>query len=131
MAGQSYSKEQQLARTGKRYHRKVASPKRWAQIADAKQGPCRVCGAAPPNELHHLVPRAIGGDDRNANIVPLCRDCHRLVTDRDPQACAALRSNLLTTHSRKAEDGDEYAYAVETLGEARFDERYPVKWERP
>lgn len=121
MSGQPFSKETQLARKERRYTRKVASPKRWAAIADAKQGPCKVCGAAPPNELHHLVPRGIGGSDTEANIVALCRDCHEGVTRYDKAFCAALRRNLTDA---------EYAYANETLGEARFESRYPVKYEK-
>ena len=121
MAGQPFSKEQQLARKERRYTRKVASPKRWAAIADAKQSHCRVCNAAPPNELHHLVPRGIGGSDTESNIVPLCEGCHRAVTGSDKAACAALRRSLTDA---------EYAYCVETLGEARFESRYPVEYRR-
>ena len=74
------------------------------------------------NELHHIVPRAIGGSDTEANIVPLCADDHRRVTDHDREACAALRRSLTDA---------EYAYAVEKLGEARFEARYPVEYRRP
>jgi hypothetical protein len=116
-----YTKEMQLARAERRYTRKVASPKRWAAIADAKQGPCRVCNAPPPNELHHLVPRAIGGSDTESCIAPLCRDCHALVSAGDKAACAALRRSLTDA---------EYAYCVETLGEARFESRFPVDWKK-
>lgn len=70
---QPFSKETQLARQTKRYHRKVASPKRWEGIAAAKQGPCRVCGKAAPNELHHLIPRSQGGSDTESNMVPMCK----------------------------------------------------------
>lgn len=122
MSGEPYPKTQQLARKERRYTRKVASPKRWAAIADAKQGPCRVTNEPPPNELHHLVPRAIGGSDTESNIVPLSAEAHRLVTAGDKAACAALRRSL---------SDDEYSYAVETLGEARFEARYPVTWEKP
>lgn len=123
MAGDPFPKEQQLRRGVRKYTRKVASPKRWQQIADAKQGPCRVCGGHGfgANELHHVVPRAIGGSDTEANIVPLCHDCHERVTRRDRTACAALRRSFTDA---------EYAYVVEKLGEARFEDRYPVRWER-
>jgi 5-methylcytosine-specific restriction endonuclease McrA len=117
-----FTKEQQLARGERRYTRKVAGPKRWQAIIDAKQGPCRACGdhACGPIEFHHLVPRAIGGGDTESNIVPLGQECHRLVTVRDKEACRNLRLSLTDA---------EYAYAVDTLGEARFDSRYPVEWE--
>lgn len=114
-----FSKEQQLARGERRHHRRVASKGTWQRIIDAKNGPCRCCYTEGPVEFHHLVPRAIGGSDVEANIVPLCQVCHRLITERDARFCALLRANLTDA---------EYAYAVETLGEARFEVRYPVDW---
>ena len=114
-----YSKEQQLARGARRHHRRVASPGRWQRIIDAKNGPCRCCYSTGPVEFHHLVSRGIGGSDTENNIVPLCSDCHRLVTGRDKRFCALLRANLTDA---------EYAYLVETLGEARTEARYPVDY---
>ena len=62
----------------------VASKAEWQAIADAKQGPCRICRRVESNgsvhstiELHHLVRRSQGGDDVADNIVPLCGACHR------------------------------------------------------
>lgn len=121
MAGEPFSKTQQLARAERRYARKIASPKQWQAIAEAKQGPCRCCLGAPPNELHHLVARSLGGWDTADNIVPLCRECHSEVEARDTTACAALRYSLTDA---------EYSYAVDALGETRFEQRYPVKWEK-
>ena len=120
MSGQPFSKEQQLARAERRYKRRVASPKTWQRIADEKQGPCRTCGAVPPNELHHLVPRSQGGSDVADNIVPLCSDCHGRVEARNKEVCAALRLALSDA---------EYAYAATELGDDRFEARFPVKWE--
>ena len=114
-----YSKEQQLARGVRRHHRRVASPATWQRIIDAKSGPCRVCGSAGPVEFHHVVPRAIGGSDTPANIVPLCSGCHQRVTERDKDACTALRRSFTDA---------EYAYANEKLGEDRFEARYPVDY---
>jgi 5-methylcytosine-specific restriction endonuclease McrA len=114
-------KEAQLARGDRRPKRVRASKARWEQIAEKKQGPCRVCQGRPPNQLHHLVPRSQGGSDTEANIVPLCADCHRRVTGYDRAACALLRVSLTDL---------EYAYATETLGEGRFEARYPVAYER-
>ena len=120
MSGDPYPKEQQVARGERRYTRKVASPKRWQQIIGAKGGPCRCCGDSLV-EFHHLVPRAIGGSDTEANIVPLCQLHHNLVTARDMETCAALRRSLTDA---------EYSYLHETLGEARVEDRYPVEWRR-
>lgn len=123
MSGDPYPKETQLGRGPKRRPRHKASAKRWEEIAGKKQGPCRVCDGhgLGGNQLHHLVPRGPGlGADTEANIVPLCAECHRRVTAYDRDACAVLRRNL---------SDDEYSYAVEKLGEARFEARYPVRYE--
>jgi len=120
MASEPFPKEIQLRRGERRYMRKVASPRIWQSIISEKKGPCRVCGSNGQVEFHHLVPRAIGGHDVRANIVPLCSGCHRAVTGYDKAACAKLRESLTD---------DEYAYAVDVLGEARFETRFPVLYE--
>lgn len=114
-----YPKEEQLSRGPMRQKRLKASKGRWEKIAESKQGPCRVCGGAPPNELHHLVPRAQGGSDTEANVVPLCHQCHGRVTRYDKEACAALRLSLTDA---------EYAYANEMFGEVRFEAHLPVRY---
>ena len=119
MSGSPDWKEQQLSRGPKRPKRVRAGARRWEEIADKKTGPCRVCGGQPV-QLHHLVPRSQLGADTEANIVSLCGECHRRVTAYDRDACAALRRNLTDA---------EYSYAVEILGEGRFEARYPVRWE--
>lgn len=116
---QPYWKETQLGRDAKRPKRVRASKRRWEEIAAKKQGPCRVCGGAPPNQLHHLVPRSQGGADTESNCAPLCSACHQRVTNYDREACALLRMSLTD---------DEYAYSVDKLGEGRFEARYPVDW---
>ena len=79
-----YPKAAQLARGPKRQRRIVATKEEWAAIAEAKQGPCRICRRVEGNgsvhskiELHHLIRRSQGGDDVAENIVPLCGECHR------------------------------------------------------
>lgn len=119
-----YPKSRQLARGAKRYRRIVASPKQWAAIVTAKQGPCRVCLDPAANgrmygriEFHHLVSRAQLGDDVPDNIVPLCPDCHLSVTSNNPVPLAALAASLT--------DG-EYAYVIGKLGEAALERLYGV-----
>jgi len=119
VSGDPYPKEQQLRRGEKRYHRRVASPKRWQQIIDSKRGPCRICQSTGPVEFHHLVSRGIGGSDTESNIVPLCSHCHERVTANDRRFVTILRANLTDA---------EYAFAVETLGEARFEAKFSVDW---
>ena len=114
-----YPKSQQLARQTKRYTRKVASPKRWQQIIDAKQGPCRVCGKPAPNEMAHLISRARGGHDSEWNLIPLCRDDHALFDQMDRDVCLRICETLTD---------QEYAGLVEHQGEAVFERRFGVRY---
>ncbi len=102
--------------------RRKANAKQWETLREKKLGPCRVCDGLFNIELHHLVPRAQLGGDVGPNLVPLCSVCHRLVTNYDRDACAALRLSLTD---------DEYAHAVTNLGEGSFEARYPVRYEKP
>jgi len=86
-----FPKSEQLARGPKRQHRIVATKAEWEAIAEAKQGPCRICRRVESNgsvhstiELHHLIRRSQGGDDVPDNIVPLCGACHRKLHDGRP-----------------------------------------------
>lgn len=116
-----YPKTTQLARAEKRYHRKVASPKRWQAILDEKMGPCRVTGAPPPNDPAHLIARGQGGPDRAWNIVPLAREPHRLFDARDPETCRKVLESLTD---------EEYAGLIEHGGEQVFERRFGLKYER-
>lgn len=120
MAGAPYPKSLQTARAERRYVRKVASPKRWQALADAKQGPCRVTGAQPPNDLAHLIPRSEGGPDAEWNLVPLAREPHRLFDARDPETCCIVCAALTD---------DEYAGLVAFGGEAVFERRFGIRFE--
>lgn len=113
----------------KRYRRFVASTKQWQVLAQTKNGPCRVCLTSASNgrvyskiQLHHVVPRDFHGDDFADNLVPVCPDCHRLLHNREPEACRALCASLTDA---------EYAYAVTKLGEAVFERVYGVAYARP
>jgi 5-methylcytosine-specific restriction endonuclease McrA len=99
--------DRQLVRGERRYRRKVASPKQWQAIIAAKGGPCRVCNDPASNgrvhgsiHFHHLVARARGGDDVADNIVPLCGDCHDLIT-RGNRVTARLLARTLTLEERR------------------------------
>jgi len=37
---------------------------------------CRFCGALGTQE-HHIVPQRFGGEDREGNIVEVCKPCHK------------------------------------------------------
>jgi 5-methylcytosine-specific restriction endonuclease McrA len=89
---------------------------------------CRMCGHKRGSATvrrraltrHHLIPRSQGGDDVDANLVPICESCHAFVHSQPPggSASVALRAVL---------DPAEQAYCIWKVGEARFDARYPLK----
>lgn len=39
-------------------------------------GRCTMCGAEWPLEVHHVLPRHLGGADSPRNLRTLCRRCH-------------------------------------------------------
>jgi 5-methylcytosine-specific restriction endonuclease McrA len=118
-----FPKSAQLARGERRYKRKVASPKQWQAISEAKRGPCRVCSDRNPAllELHHLVSRQDHGDDLADNLVPLCRPCHDAITRRVETVSRLLLSRLSDA---------EYAYMIQRGGEDYFERAYGVSYER-
>lgn len=121
MSGDPYPKTRQLARGERRYTRKVAGPKRWQQIAAAKQGRCRVTGAPPPNQLAHIIGRAQGGPDSEWNIIPLSQTAHVLFDAREPETCRIVCQSLTD---------QEYAGLVAFGGEQVFERRFGIRYER-
>jgi len=117
VAGAPYPKASQLARGERRYRRKVASPKQWQAIIEAKRGPCRlerfICEGRI--EYHHIVPRSQGGDDVEDNIAPLCTYHHANLWMPSPRRAFA---ELLTDA--------EYAYVVGKLGESGMERLFGV-----
>lgn len=116
-----YPKSRQLARGAKRYRRKVASPKQWAAIrAEKLTGePCRIHSTHDMygGHLHHLVPRARGGDDVAENLVPVCPNCHAQITRNRPEPLLVLAENLTDP---------EYAYVIAKLGEGAMQRLFGV-----
>ena len=96
----------------------------------AQEKKCRICPQKYGLTRHHLVPHSWFLSRRaelrsvrnaNANIVPLCAECHRLVDGtRDPverlQKRAALRGALYT---------NEVAFILQVMGRGWFDQEYP------
>lgn len=72
-----------------------------------KGGPCRLCGNVP-YELHHVLSKARGGPDAPWNLLALCRDHHRLVTDEDAATLRSLAAAL---------NDEEYSALIEHGGE--------------
>ena len=42
---------------------------------------CQYCGS-PAEHVHHLIPIAAGGDNRESNLIPLCLKCHGLIHNK-------------------------------------------------
>ncbi len=113
-----YPKSAQLERGPQRPKRLKARPLEWLLIRGAKFGPCRarsLDGCAGRIELHHIVPRAQGGDDVSANIAPLCTEHHRTVTSTE---VGRVLAESLTDA--------EYAYAIGKLGEGALERLFGV-----
>lgn len=95
----------------------------WAAIRERKlRGwPCRICDDKAAVELHHLVPRGMGGahgDDVAENLVPVCRVCHGLIEARDPWASSLLGRRLTNA---------ERQYVVGKRGAWYLEKRYGLK----
>jgi hypothetical protein len=58
---------------------------------------CVACGERDPASLehHHLVPRAVGGSDDNANLITLCHLCHGKAHGYQRQNVRALTASAL------------------------------------
>lgn len=91
---------------------------------------CRVCMTRHDLTRHHLVPHAWFLARRqelrslrnaNANIVPLCASCHRIVDGvRDPVGRLQKRAAL-----RAALGANETAFILHIRGRAWLDANYP------
>lgn len=117
MEAKPYPKAQQLERP----NRKPTRPSlyRQKQMRDRKQGPCRICGNPPPNNLHHVLPRSYGLVAwTESNLLPLCGSgttgCHGRVEARDAATIKLMVEAL---------SNSEYAHAVHHGGEGFFERR--------
>lgn len=71
---------------------------------------CAITGSVLHIEIHHILPRAQGGDDVRANLVFLHRTFHQAVTINDPFALKLLGDHVWD------ERPDTIAYLVYKLG---------------
>lgn len=58
------------------------------RVFDRFGGKCAEChkvlgGSGGPPEFDHIVPLVLNGENRETNIQPLCRGCHRAKTNID------------------------------------------------
>lgn len=101
----------------KRYR---ASQAEWNDIRDAFVNDRCWCCDDVWTELHHILNRSHSGDDRIANLAPLCASCHRLIEARDPVTRSLLRWALMPSN---------HAYLRYRLGETLegwLERNYPV-----
>lgn len=100
--------------------RRGRDPKAGRAKCLSPESECRLCGTRRGLERHHLVPRSQTGEDVDANLVPLCgvfeNECHRRITENDPDALALLRGRLWP---------EEETYAAQRMGWGWLERRYP------
>ena len=68
-------------------------------VFDQQNGICLLCGQAPIQHYHHVLPKHIKGSNTVGNIVGLCKCCHDLVHTK-PQK----REELLKLHQGKKKE---------------------------
>lgn len=115
-----------------RPRRRIVAPEAGKAKVEA-EGRCRVCrrrslpwwkGGSRMSGLtrSHLVPRTHGGDDVDANIMPLCGmgagTCHHLSELGDLGMRMAIRTAMTE---------EEEGYVIERKGEAWLEKRYPSR----
>lgn len=72
---------------------------------------CQCCGKRDCRlEVHHLLPRSMGGSDKLANLVTLCSDCHNLAHSTEEQLLVFQKK-----FGRKAKDTLKYATQMNVL----------------
>lgn len=97
--------------------RHVATRTEWEQLRALKlNGPCRGCGGAP-DQLHHCVPRGVGGDDEADNLIPVCYVCH--------DAHHAANNEAVTASIRASFTPAELWYMWTVKSKAWVDRVYP------
>lgn len=45
-------------------------------VLNRDKGQCRICRKAPAFDVHHLLPRSLGGKHEKRNLILVCRQCH-------------------------------------------------------
>lgn len=68
---------------------------------------CVGCGAMDGIAYHHIVPLAVGGDNRISNIVPLCECCHGKVHGTNMTCLRRLSTKAGRPKAKKPKDADK------------------------
>ena len=81
---------------------------------------CQCCGKKNCRlEVHHLLPRSIGGSDKLANLITLCTDCHHLAHSSEEQLLAFQKK-----FGKKARSTLRYATQMNVLRQM-LQRKYP------
>jgi 5-methylcytosine-specific restriction endonuclease McrA len=87
-----------------------------AKIQD--EGKCRICPSRIDLDRHHLVPRSLGGDDVDENLIPLCHTCHMEFEH-------GTRRGWFGHLIRRALTRSELAYVLRRKSEVFLERYYP------
>ena len=68
---------------------------------------CINCGSTDDLEIHHVIPLEIGGNDIPSNMVVLCYDCHKAVTNFQLLLMTAGRPHKSGGRKRMVVDCDD------------------------
>ena len=75
--------------------RRTITAKERLAIFEAASGVCHICGGkitvGEAWEIEHVIPLAMGGDDRGPNLQPAHSKCHRAKTSGDVTAIARAK----------------------------------------
>jgi 5-methylcytosine-specific restriction endonuclease McrA len=75
--------DSQVLAPGKRNKASIPPARRRAVLArDAHRCQAEACRSTSFLEVHHIKPRSLGGDNREANLITLCSSCHRHLHER-------------------------------------------------
>ena len=83
------------------------------RIFQSQQGKCACCGRELPideMQLHHILPRSIGGKDGFENEIGLCNDCHQQIHYNPVFYGEAIRKHV-EQHPEVLQEGE----SIETL----------------
>jgi 5-methylcytosine-specific restriction endonuclease McrA len=94
--------------------------KRRRDVLERDEFSCQNCGSKNSVEVHHIVPRMVGGTNKPENLRTLCRECHLQVPHPHPHGESDCKATSLARQT--------YSGKVERLplGRNLFDVRSPV-----
>jgi len=73
---------------------------------------CFFCSSKGPLERHHILPKRIGGTDKDRNVVDLCPTCHKRIEQLYDDRVLRELSPHMTGEASSVRWVDHYAAAV-------------------